>query len=59
MGDHVIEKEINCMLIDQLAMLDRIEQQAKKTGDDEMLQLIDKEREVVNRKLYQSPPLQE
>ena len=57
MGDHVIEKEINCMLIDQLAMLDRIEQQAKKTGDDEMLQLIAREREVVNRKLYQSPPL--
>ena len=27
-SDHMIEKEINCMLIDQLAMLDRIEQQA-------------------------------
>lgn len=54
----MIEKEINCMLIDQLAMLERLEKIATKNNDTEMIDAIENERKVVNQKLYQSPPLQ-
>ena len=53
----MIEKEYNGMLIDQLAMLERLEKQARKSGDSEMLELISIEKDIVNRKLYQTPPV--
>lgn len=56
--DYIIEKEYNGMLIDQLAMLERLERQAQKSGDQEMLEAIAIEKSIVNQKLYQTPPIQ-
>ena len=48
------EKELNCYLIDQLRLLKRIE---KVTKDKEALEVIAFEREFIEQKLYQKPPL--
>ncbi len=53
------EKEYNGHLFDQLELLERIEEVAKKTNDTEVLQAIEKEKGYINRKLYQQPPLTE
>ena len=50
------EKELNCMLIDQLAMLERIEKVATNQDKNEILEAIAAEKRVVNLKLYQKPP---
>lgn len=51
------EKEINCILFDQLTILDDIEEVAEKENALETLKLIQKKRRQVERKLYQQPPL--
>ena len=53
----VNEKELNCNLFDQLALLDRLERVANKTNDELVLQEIAFERKLIERKLYQQPPL--
>ena len=51
------EKELNCNLFDQLSILERIERVAKKEGAKEVLSEIEFEKQQINRKLYQKPPL--
>lgn len=53
------EKELNCSLFDQLSILERIERVAKKEKATETLAEIDFEKQQINRKLYQQPPLQQ
>lgn len=49
------EKELNCILLDQLSLLENIERVAKKTNATEVLQEIEYERKQIERKLYQNP----
>lgn len=51
------EKEYNGNLFDQLSILERIERVAKKENAVETLSEIDFEKQQINRKLYQQPPL--
>jgi hypothetical protein len=51
------EKEINCNLFDQLALLKRIERVAIETQDQKVLDEIKFERELIELKLYQNPAL--
>lgn len=51
------EKEYNGNLFDQLSILERIERVAKKEKAEETLAEIDFEKQQINRKLYQQPPL--
>jgi hypothetical protein len=51
------EKEYNGYLLDQLALLKRIERVAKDTNDEKVLEEIAFEREFIEKKLYQTPPL--
>jgi len=51
------EKELNCILLDQLSLLENIERVAKKTNAVEVLQEIEYERKQIERKLYQNPPV--
>ena len=51
------EKEYNGNLLDQLSILDRLERVAKKVDCKEILEEIEFERNQINRKLYQKPPL--
>lgn len=51
------EKELNCYLLDQISLLERLERVAKKTNAIEVLEEIEFERNQINRKLYQKPPL--
>ena len=53
----VNEKELNCYLLDQISILERLERVAKKTNATEVLEEIEFERNQINRKLYQKPPL--
>ena len=51
--------EINNLLYDQLAILDRIEEKAIKDGAEEVIAQIKKERNWIQLKLYQNPALTE
>ena len=51
------EKEINCNLFDQLTILDDLQEVAEKENAKETLNLIEKKRRQIERKLYQRPPL--
>lgn len=51
------EKEINNYLFDQLSMLERIERQLKKGGEELAQEEIDIFKGEVKRKLYQKLPL--
>ena len=51
------EKEYNGYLLDQLALLKRIERVAEATNADEVLKEIAFEREFIEQKLYQKLPL--
>lgn len=51
------EKEYNGNLFDQLSILERIERVAKKENAVETLAEIDFEKQLINRKLYQQPPI--
>ena len=52
------EKEYNGNLFDQLTLLERLEIEAKKDNATNVLNAIAFERKAVERKLYQTPPLQ-
>ena len=51
------EKELNCILLDQLSLLEDIEEVVKTKGSKETLELIAKKRKQIERKLYQKPPI--
>lgn len=51
------EKELNCYLFDQLTLLERLEIEAKKDNAENVLKQIEFEKNAINRKLYQKPPL--
>lgn len=53
------EKELNCNLLDQLTLLERIEIHANRIGDAELLSAIEFEKKAIMRKLYQTPPIKE
>jgi hypothetical protein len=52
------EKEINCYLLDQLELIERLEIVAKESNAAEVLKQLEIEKKFVERKLYQNPPLQ-
>ena len=52
-------KEINNILFDQLALLDRIEERAMIDHAENTLEQIKKERKWIQQKLYQNPELTE
>lgn len=52
------EKEYNGHLFDQLTLLDRLEICATQGGVEAILKQIAFERKAIERKLYQTPPLQ-
>ena len=54
----VNEKEYNGVLFDQLTLLERLEIEARKDHAENVLNAIAFERKAIERKLYQSPPLQ-
>ena len=51
------EKEYNGYLFDQLSLLEEIEEIAEKENAIQTLELIQKKRRQIERKLYQQPPL--
>ncbi|MDE6891833.1 MAG: hypothetical protein K2P50_08565 [Lachnospiraceae bacterium] len=51
------EKEYNGYLFDQLSLLEEIEEMAEKENSTQTLELIQKKRKQIERKLYQQPPL--
>lgn len=51
------EKELNCYLLDQLELIERIEIVAQNGSSDEVLKQLALERKFVERKLYQKTPL--
>lgn len=51
------EKEINVNLFERLDLLDRLERVAKRENCEPVLQEIEFERKVIERKLYQKPLL--
>ncbi|MCI8783462.1 hypothetical protein AALD74_22105 [Lachnospiraceae bacterium 48-21] len=51
------EKELNVNLFERLDLLDRLERVAKKENCEPVLQEIEFERKLIERKLYQNPPL--
>lgn len=52
------EKEINCYLLDQLELIERLEMVATESNADEVLKQLAIEKRFVERKLYQNPPVQ-
>lgn len=52
------EKEYNGNLFDQLTLLERLEITAKQDEATSTLNQIEFEKKAIERKLYQSPPLQ-
>ena len=51
------EKEYNGNLFDQLTLLERLEIEAQKDNAENVLKQIAFEKNAINRKLYQKPPL--
>jgi hypothetical protein len=51
------EKEINCYLLDQLELIERLETVAQESNATEVLKQLAIEKKFVERKLYQNPPL--
>ena len=52
------EKEYNGYLFDKLAIIERIEDIANSGDIQQVLAQCEKERRLVERKLYQQPPLE-
>ncbi len=52
------EKEYNGYLFDQLSLLEEIELVAKEENSEKTLKLIEMKRKQIERKLYQTLPLQ-
>lgn len=57
MKDMPGEKELNINLFERLDLLDRLERVAKKANCEPVLQEIEFERKLIERKLYQKSPL--
>lgn len=53
------EKEYNGNLFDQLTVIERIERQLNKGGEEAAKEEIEVLKGEINRKLYQKPPLVE
>ena len=51
------EKELNCYLLDQLELIERLEMIAQGGDNDAVLEQLALEKKFVERKLYQKPPL--
>ena len=51
------EKEYNGNLFDQLTVIERIERQLKRGGEEAAKEEIELLKNEINRKLYQKPPL--
>ena len=51
------EKELNCYLLDQLELIERLEIVAQNGSNDEVLKQLALEKKFVERKLYQKSPL--
>ena len=51
------EKELNCYLLDQLELIERLEIVAQGGSNDDVLKQLALEKKFVERKLYQKPPL--
>jgi hypothetical protein len=51
------EKEINCYLLDQLELIERLEMVALESNATEVLKQLAIEKKFVERKLYQNPPI--
>ena len=51
------EKELNCYLLDQLELIERLEIIAQNSSTDEILKQLALEKKFVERKLYQKPSL--
>jgi len=51
------EKEYNGYLLDQLALIERLEIAVENGGIDEVKKQLALEKKFVERKLYQKPPL--
>lgn len=58
-NDMPSEKEYNGNLFDQLSLLEEIEEVAIQENAQNTINLINKKRKQVERKLYQKPPLTE
>ncbi len=58
-GEHMPtnEKEYNGYLLDQLALIERLEIAVENGGIDEVKKQLALEKKFVERKLYQKPPL--
>ena len=51
------EEELNCYLLDQLELIERLEIVAQNGSNDEILKQLALEKKFVERKLYQKPTL--
>ena len=51
------KKELNCVLFDQLTLIERIERQVNKGDLQAVKEEIEFQKKEINRKLYQKPPL--
>ena len=51
------EKELNCYLLDQLELIERLELVAQNGDNEALLKQLMLEKKFVERKLYQKSPL--
>jgi hypothetical protein len=51
------EKEINCYLLDQLELIERLEMKIKEGDLNKVAEQLALEKKFVERKLYQKPPI--
>jgi hypothetical protein len=51
------EKEINCYLLDQLELIERLELKVNEGSLEGVKEQLALEKKFVERKLYQNPPL--
>lgn len=51
------EKELNCYLLDQLELIERLELVAQNGNNEAVLKQLMLEKKFVERKLYQKSPL--
>lgn len=57
-GDYLPgEKEINVNLLERLDLIDRLEEADKEGGYEKIKKQLAFERKLIERKLYQKPPL--
>lgn len=52
------EKELNCYLLDQITLIERLEMVAEDGGIEAVKRQLAIEKRFIERKLYQKPPLE-